>query len=130
MGKDNAKKAKYKKEMEEIKKLRYIGSIMKRSDIENALLSNPSNETESVNESHIDNMLEDLGEKSMKGEEEGLEAIEKMTQKGSSVVTKAKRPVRHAARAAKRRVQKRRTVVRAKRSVKIARGKAPKKRKR
>ncbi len=48
---------KYSSELEKIKLLKSINSMLKTSDIENVLLSNSSKDSEIVSESTIDNLL-------------------------------------------------------------------------
>ncbi len=47
-----------KEELEKIRKLNLLDKILKRTDIENTLLSNSSKDSESVNDSFIDSVLE------------------------------------------------------------------------
>ncbi len=51
------KNQKYSDELEKIKLLKSINSMLKTSDIENVLLSNSSKDSEIVSESTIDNLL-------------------------------------------------------------------------
>lgn len=72
---------KYKKELEEIRKMRDINAIMKTADIESALLNAPSSETESLMGTRIEKRLEELSEQKTK--DSSLDDLERMTTGGS-----------------------------------------------
>lgn len=97
-------KAELKKEVEEIKRMKTLGKILQKGDMESALLSNSSKESEPISEDVIDSMLENLN-KGIKRESADLKLIESMTTKnGSRKVAKrqASRKVKRAAPARKK----------------------------
>ncbi len=81
---------KYGAELEKIKRLRTLDSILKRSDVESALLSNAAKDSEPVRENLIDNILDNLSKE--KDGERNLEIIEElsMSKKGTRI-SKSKR---------------------------------------
>ena len=54
------KGSKYAHELERLKELNAINEVLKKSDIENAALTNTSKDSETVNDNVIDNMLDQL----------------------------------------------------------------------
>ncbi len=95
MAKESSKRERYKKEKEEIKRLGYLSNIIKRSDIENALLSNPSNESDAASEPRIDSMLEHIEAASTRGELESLDTIERLTTTKAHTAAVRKRAKAH-----------------------------------
>jgi hypothetical protein len=71
------KSKKYAAELAKIKEFKILDSILKKGDVENALLSNTSKESEPVSETVIDSMLESV--ERGKGGERDMELIEKLT---------------------------------------------------
>ncbi len=72
------KKAKFTKEVEEIRRLRDISRILKAGDVENALLSNAAKETETMNDNVLDKLLANA-DIEQHGGGKGLEIIERLT---------------------------------------------------
>lgn len=56
----NKKKSKYAVELERLRELSAIEEVLKKSDIENAALTNTSKDSETVNDNVLDTMLEQL----------------------------------------------------------------------
>ena len=83
-----SKRAKYSKEVEEIKRMRDLGRILKAGDVENALLSNSAKDSETMNDNVLDNLLFNAN-RSDRGSERGLELIERLTVGSSSRRAKA-----------------------------------------
>lgn len=81
----DSKRKKYASEVEKIKKLRTLDSILKRSDVESALLANAAKDSEPVRENLVDNILSELAME--KDGERNLERLEKMTigRKGTKI---------------------------------------------
>jgi hypothetical protein len=74
-----SKKAKFSKEVEEIKRLRDLNRILTAGDLENALLSNSAKDSETVNDNVLDVLLSKANSVETRGNDRGLEAIEKLT---------------------------------------------------
>ncbi|HVC58482.1 MAG TPA: hypothetical protein VND15_03340 [Candidatus Acidoferrales bacterium] len=85
--KDN-KKSKYAHEMQRIKDLSALNRVLKKGDIENALLSNATKDSETISDNVIDNMLDQV-EKG-KNNQRDLEIVERLTSetKGGRVTKK------------------------------------------
>ena len=90
----NKKRQKYATELEKIKKLKTLDNILKRSDVESALLANAAKESEPVSENLIDSILNEISKE--KDGERNLEIIEKLTigKKGSKISKDKKIKVR------------------------------------
>ncbi|MDE1857374.1 MAG: hypothetical protein KGH98_04850 [Candidatus Micrarchaeota archaeon] len=91
-------KAELKKEIEEIKRMKTLGKILQKGDMESALLSNSSKESEPISEDVIDSMLDNLN-KGIKRENADLRLIETLTTKNGGRATarkKAAKPKRQA----------------------------------
>lgn len=73
------KRDKYAAELAKIKEFRALDTILKKGDIENALLTNTAKESEPVSENVIDSILNSVN-KGKVGERD-LELIEKLTTK-------------------------------------------------
>ncbi len=82
-----SKRAKYSKEVEEIRRMRDLSRILKAGDVENALLSNSAKDSETMNDNVLDNLLDNVNN-SGRGSERSLELIENLT--GSARRVKAK----------------------------------------
>ncbi len=93
------KRGKYSKELEQIKMLKSINSMLKSSDMENALLANSAKDNETMPDSMVDEMLGKI----MTERERNRDIIDinKLTTQATSVQAKrrqASRPQRgHAA---------------------------------
>lgn len=112
-----SKRAKYSREVEEIRRMRDLSRILKAGDVENALLSNSAKDSETMNDNVLDNLLENANNVN-RNSERGLELIERLTV-GSGAGTRVVRsrpasrkaraaPKRRAARAKPRTAKKRR----------------------
>ncbi len=84
---ESSKKAKYSKEVEEIKRMRDLNKILKAGDVENALLSNSAKDSETMNDNVLDNLL-DNANGTDRSSERGLELIERLTS-GSGGIRKS-----------------------------------------
>jgi len=116
-------RGKYATELERLRELNAINEVLKKSDIENAALTNTSKDSETVNDNVLDNMLDQLNV--TKNANRDLEIVESLaSQKAPKPFAARKRPAK-AARSRKR-------VIRAKRSPqrKRQKRKAAKKKKR
>jgi|HubBroStandDraft_3_1064219.scaffolds.fasta_scaffold181188_2 hypothetical protein len=84
----SSKKAKYSKEVEEIKRLKDLSRILKAGDVENALLSNSSKDSETLNDNVLDKLLDNANSYETPRNDKGLEVIERLTTSsgGSRVV--------------------------------------------
>jgi hypothetical protein len=72
-----ARKARLSKELEEIKRMRELGQILKVGDVENALLSNAAKDSETVNENVLDTLLSNAN--ASQPSANALEVIERLT---------------------------------------------------
>jgi hypothetical protein len=88
-GSKGDRKAKYSKEIEEIKRMNDLGRILKAGDLENALLSNSAKDSETMNDSVLDSLLS-KADAYDQGNQKGLEVIERLTTRGAGV-TRQKR---------------------------------------
>ena len=91
MGKEKSKKkGKYADELEKLKELNAINEVLKKSDIENAALTNTSKDSETVSDSNLDNMLDQLNLD--RNSNKDLEIIESLSSQGKngSSITKSK----------------------------------------
>jgi hypothetical protein len=90
MKKNNSKKSKYSAELEKLKELNAIKEVLKKSDIENAALTNTSKDSETVSDTVIDNMLNRLNLD--KNANKDLEIVERLGSEDKSTgrMTKAK----------------------------------------
>ncbi|MFI5412602.1 MAG: hypothetical protein ACHQX1_01800 [Candidatus Micrarchaeales archaeon] len=77
--KRDSNKAKYSKEVEEIKRLKDLNRILKAGDVENALLSNSSKDSETLNDNVLDKLLDKANTYETAGNDRGLEMIERLT---------------------------------------------------
>ncbi|MGD0728718.1 MAG: hypothetical protein ABR981_01440 [Candidatus Micrarchaeaceae archaeon] len=68
---------KYANELAKLKELNAIKEVLKKSDIENAALTNTSKDSETVNDNVVDNMLDELNLN--KNAHRDLEIIESLT---------------------------------------------------
>ena len=75
------KKGKYAAELAKIKELSALENILKKGDVENALLTNSAKESEPVSENVIDAILNSV-DKGKIGEKD-MALIEKLTTKGA-----------------------------------------------
>lgn len=96
------KGGKYAAELAKIKELKALDTILKKGDIENALLTNAAKESEPVSENVIDAIL-NSAEKGKIGERD-MELIEKLTTKKGNAKT---RKAVHAHHKAKKRAKAR-----------------------
>jgi hypothetical protein len=58
--KTKSSRGKYATELERLRELSAINEVLKKSDIENAALTNTSKDSETVNDNVLDNMLDQL----------------------------------------------------------------------
>ncbi len=79
------KKGKYAEEIERLKELNAIKEVLKKSDIENAALTNTSKDSETVSDNAVDNMLEQLNLD--KNARRDLEIIESLTAQRNGLQT-------------------------------------------
>ncbi len=82
-----SKKAKYSKEVEEIKRLRDLNMILKAGDVENALLSNSAKDSETLNDNVLDSLMSKADSYETGKSDRGLEIIEKLTTNSGSTRT-------------------------------------------
>ncbi len=88
MSRGSSKKARYSKEVEEIKRMKDLNRILKAGDVENALLSNSSKDSETLNDNVLDKLLDRANTYETSGNDRGLEVIERLTTgSGSRQVT-------------------------------------------
>lgn len=86
--KDN-KKSKYALEMQRIKDLSALNRVLKKGDIENALLSNATKDSETISDNVIDSMLDQV-EKG-KTNQRDIEVVERLTKEtGTARMSKRK----------------------------------------
>ncbi|EET89823.1 MAG: hypothetical protein LVQ97_05450 [Candidatus Micrarchaeales archaeon] len=84
---------KVRKEIEEIKMLKDLDMLLKKNTMENAFLSNPSKDSETINSNVADNILSELDKETISPKE--LETIERLTSvNSSSKVQKSVRAVK------------------------------------
>jgi hypothetical protein len=83
---------KYSKELERIKMLKSINSVLKKGDIENALLSNSAKDSEIVSDTTIENMMDNLN--IGKGSDKDIEIIERLTKYSAGDEIKKKKSVK------------------------------------
>lgn len=89
--KRGSNKAKYSKEVEEIRRMKDLNRILKAGDVENALLSNSSKDSETLNDNVLDKLLDKANTYETAGNDRGLEVIERLTTgSGGSRVMKQK----------------------------------------
>jgi len=91
MGKEKSKKkGKYAGELEKLKELNAINEVLKKSDIENAALTNTSKDSETVSDNALDNMLNQLNLD--RNSNKDLEIVESLSSQGKngSTITKNK----------------------------------------
>ncbi len=113
MAKQKTGRGKYSKEIEEIRRLRDLNSILKAGDLENALLSNSAKESEPMNENVLDDLLQNANREERAGGR-SLEEIEKLTMgsvagtpsKKSAGSAKAKRTAKKTMKSAKKKGRK------------------------
>jgi DNA mismatch repair ATPase MutS len=87
---------KYASELERLKRLNAINEVLKKSDIENAALTNTSKDSETVSDSVIDNMLNQLNID--RHATRDLDIVENLATKGrnGSIIKKNRRiKIRH-----------------------------------
>jgi len=77
--KSPSKRAKFSKEVEEIRRLKDLNRILTAGDLENALLSNSAKDSETVNDNVLDALLSKANSEETRGNERGLEVIERLT---------------------------------------------------
>jgi hypothetical protein len=93
-------RGKYATELERLRELNAINEVLKKSDIENAALTNTSKDSETVNDNVLDNMLDQLNV--TKNANRDLEIVESLaSQKAPKPASARKRPAK-AARSRKR----------------------------
>ena len=73
-----SRRAKYSKEVEEIRRMRDLNKILKAGDVENALLSNSAKDSETMNDNVLDNLLDNANNVN-RSTGKGLELIERLT---------------------------------------------------
>ncbi|HUC38753.1 MAG TPA: hypothetical protein VL944_01330 [Candidatus Acidoferrum sp.] len=71
------KNAKYSKELEQIKMLKSINSVLKTSDMENALLANSAKDSETVSDGMVEEMLGTV--RAQRDRNRGVQDIERFT---------------------------------------------------
>lgn len=86
-----SKRAKFSKEVEEIRRLKDLNQILKAGDLENALLSNSAKDSETVNDNVLDALLSKANSEETRKNDRGLEAIEKLTASTTGGITRQKR---------------------------------------
>src|SRR5271168_4967269 len=87
--KKGGKKGKYAHELERLQALNAINEVLKKSDIENAALTNTSKDSETVSDSAINNMLNQLNLE--KNSNKDLEIVENLTSPGKGgIIVKSK----------------------------------------
>jgi hypothetical protein len=109
---NESKRAKYNKEIEEIKQLHDLNKILKAGDVENALLSSATSDSEIMSDTVMDSLLEQADKEARAGSK-GLQVIAKLTTTTPSGkrVIRAKKvrksPVRSKSKSAKKRKHRR-----------------------
>ena len=96
MAKKSSMKAKYNREVEEIRRLHDLNRLLKAGDLQNALLSSSSSDSEIMNEAVVDSLLEQADREAKAGSR-GLDIITKLTAvspSGSKVIRESKTRVR------------------------------------
>jgi hypothetical protein len=91
-GSKPSKGGKYARELERLRELNTINEVLKKSDIENAALLNTSKDSESVSDSAVNNMLDQLNIN--KNSNKDLELIESLTRQGAAGKIASKRHIR------------------------------------
>jgi hypothetical protein len=101
MASKKAKKGKYADELAKLKELNAIKEVLKKSDIENAALTNTSKDSETVSDNAVDNMLEQLNLD--KNSNRDLEIVENLAsqKKNAVAATKSIPKIKHAAKKSK-----------------------------
>ncbi len=102
------KSGKYASELEKIKMLKSINTVLKKGDIENALLSNSARDSEIVSDTVIEGMLDNLNKGT--SAQKDMEVVEKLTRYSEGAEIKRSRSVK---------MQRRANRIRAKRSTHI-----------
>jgi hypothetical protein len=92
------KKSKLMKEQEEIRRLRSLSTVLNIGDIENAVLSNTSKESEPISDDIIDELLNNAASATANPQEQkNLDTLERLTTGGSISAERgiARRTSRH-----------------------------------
>ncbi len=92
--KSKVSKGKYAVELERLRELNAINEVLKKSDIENAALTNTSKDSETVNDNVLDNMLDQLNVNKNSGRD--LSIVESMAGQKVSRPSARKKPARSA----------------------------------
>jgi pyruvate carboxylase len=101
------KGGKYAKELERLRELNAINEVLKKSDIENAALTNTSKDSETVNDNAIDNMLDQLNID--KNANKDLQIVESLTSSSHNArpsYNRSAKPQRKVAKANKKKISK------------------------
>lgn len=102
------KNGKYANELEKIRMLKSINSVLKKGDVENALLSNSARDSEIVSDTVIEGMLDNLS--SGRNPQKDIEVVEKLTRYGEGAEIRKSKIVK---------IQKRRGKIKVKRTTHI-----------
>ncbi len=90
----DSKKGKYARELERIKQMRALNNMLVKGDVENALLSGGTKDTDPVSDNVVDTMLNNLQQKEKNGKD--IELVDELTE--GSVKSSAARKRHTAAR--------------------------------
>ncbi len=85
-----ARRSRFSKEVEEIRRMRDLNRILKTGDMENALLSNSAKDSETMNDNVLDTLLSNAS-MHRRGDDRDLEVIERLTTSISAGITRQKR---------------------------------------
>ena len=99
---------KYSRELEKLKALKSINAVLKKGDIEDALLSNSARDNETVSDTAVSSMLDNL--KADRVPEKDIEVVERMTTYGTGTTIVKRRSTR---------VEKRRGKTKIRRSIRM-----------
>ena len=94
----HGKRGKYARELEKIKQMRALNNMLSKGDIENALLSSGSKESEHSNDNVVDSILDRLQQSEKSGKD--IELVDKLTESSikPSVTRKRRATARKTAR--------------------------------
>jgi hypothetical protein len=77
----HGKRGKYARELEKIKQMSALNNMLSKGDIENALLSSGSKDSEPVNDNVVDSILDRLQQSEKSGKD--MELVDKLTEGGT-----------------------------------------------
>jgi hypothetical protein len=90
------KKGKYADELKKLQELNAIKEVLKKSDIENAALTNTSKDSETVSDNVIDNMLNQLNlDRNANKDLEIVENLSSKAKNGASIVKSSRIKIKH-----------------------------------